>query len=108
MTRFRKRVPAELVPNFPVDVLWLVVLTDLMALAVTTPPSKRTFCVVAELVEATPVWVAFDAALVSIVPVKSAFGSFAFAAVFVWETPMADVQPSTTKAERPDFTTLPT
>src|SRR5437763_15926173 len=79
-----------------------------MALALTAPPSKLTCCIAAELVEATPVAVCFDAALVLIVPVESAFGTFTDAMVFEWVTPIVDVQPSTTKADRPDFTVLPT
>jgi hypothetical protein len=54
------------------------------------------------------VLVAFDAALVSIVPVESTLGTFTDAAEFEWLTPTADVQPSTTKADRPDFAVLPT
>jgi hypothetical protein len=108
ITSFTKRDPAALVVNFPVEVLWLVVLTDLMAVALTTPPSKLTCSVVAELVAATPVLVVFDAAVVSMVPVKSAFGTFTEAAVLEWVTPTFDVQPRTTKADRPDFNVLPT
>jgi hypothetical protein len=85
-------------------VLRLVVLTDLMAVALTKPPSKLACSVAAELVAATPVLVVFDAAVVSIVPVESAFGRCTDAAVFVWVTPIADVQPRMAKADLPDFT----
>src|SRR5437016_4244455 len=108
MTRCTKRVPAALVLNFPVEVLWRVVLTDLIAVAVTAPPSTLTCCVVAELVEAMPVRVAFDATFVSIVPEKSTFGTCADATVFEWVIPITDVQLSGTKAEGPDFIMLPT
>jgi hypothetical protein len=88
--------------------LWLVVLTDLTAVAFTTPPSKLTCSIAAELVAATPVSVVFDAAVVSIVPDESAFGTCTEAAVFECVTPIADVQPSMAKADLPDFTVLPT
>ena len=108
MTSFTKRVPAELVLNLPVEVLCRVALTDLMASALTMPPSKLTRCVAAELVEAMPPPVASDAARVSTVPVESAFGTPTDATMFEWTTPVVEVQPSTTSAERPDFTVLPT
>lgn len=58
---------------------------------------------VAELAEAAPEAVCPDAALVSMVPVVMT-GVLTEATVFVWLTPVCEVQPSVDRAERPDST----
>jgi hypothetical protein len=102
-----KSVPAALVPNAPVLLSRLVVLSDWTAVAVTTPPSALTPWVVAELVVATPVEVVSDAVLVSTVPVLRT-GVVTDATVSVFTTPVCEVQPSVTNAERLDCTTFAT
>jgi hypothetical protein len=89
-------------------VFLLVVLTDSTPVADTSPASALTDWMVVELVVATPVEVASDATLVSIVPVLSNGGAPAEAAVFVCVTPTLEVQPSVDNAERPDCTVDPT
>jgi hypothetical protein len=100
--------PAPLTLNVPVELLKLVVLTDLIALAVIKPFRRVTPCVVADEVDALPVLVGTDAAKVSMVPVLRTFGTFTDAVVLALLTPVREMQPMPAAAEGPDATTFPT
>src|SRR5487761_828477 len=102
--RLTKTGPAALVLNAPVALSRLVVLSDVTASAVTRPLSALTDWMVVMLRLATPVSVAIDDALVSIVPVLSTPGTVTDGDVLVCVTPTVDVQPIVDSAERPDLT----
>jgi hypothetical protein len=102
--RPRNWVPAALVANLPVLESRLVVLTDLMVVADTRPPSRDKPSVVAELAAADPVAVDSDPALVATVPLVRIPGTPTEATEFVWVMPICDVQPSVDRADLPDCT----
>src|ERR1700722_11541690 len=100
----RNWVPAALVLSAPVELSWLVVLTDCTAVAPTRPPSRLMPWMVDDPDDAVPVAVVSDAADVSMVPVSST-PVLTEAAVLVCVIPAVAVHPRVDSAERPDWIT---